>query len=725
MTVSLPKPVQNDFDTIVIDILSKYSLENKSVQKFVQAVAEQTRAVLSTPRILKPVRNQTRTSTVNNETSNNQETDQTSKKPNFLTRLENLQNTFNKSGLLGVFFEFIKNRQANAQAKATTPEPVKSQQLKPLEETNTPLTTANKTETKNTEKTTTQIEKLQEAFDFKGLFDIAKDIFNHLKEQSDKKQEATTNKFKPTQSYNVSTSTYNIDSNENVANLATTQSEITNKYSTNRSTNLLPVQEGSMAQQAPFVDTEGPQAQKQNVWREFTVTLGDIEEPAETKLKNIIKSVFDEIKDESKNKKPATTETKDIKAAGAAAGGGGLADFLADLAMIGMGFGGILGRVLGGAKALIDKAMTGISSLGKGLMNLARMPAAKALTGGGGLTGLLGAGAAIVGGEMIGGAAGEAIISNEKFSEYWYGDKDAGKEAAEQFGTGITGFAKATWALGSQAIENKKSEAAANKQADQLRVKEVKLMEKVQQLGYSTKQEYKDALQAGEAPSIKWDDTKKEFIETEPKKEGLKEAVITVRKSRDEKPSLKEEPPKQVEQPVDVEAKTIEIKPTTIEAPVPQLPPEKKDNTTVAVAPAATPSALESTIQDIQPTIPVSSATAKPVASTSITPETVAAATPPTPQSIVNDYSTHGFLDEKVFKDIANHTQHTNESLKVLGNAVFSMADAFKQSKGRGTSILINGEGGQPKSYTSTAEMAEVTSEISLARRRFSTVINR
>lgn len=115
---------------------------------------------------------------------------------------------------------------------------------------------------------------------------------------------------------------------------------------------------------------------------------------------------------------------------------------------------GIGSLVKGGAKAIGG----GISKLAGGLLGIGKLPAGAAIAGKAGAAGLAGAGAAVVGGEIIGGQIGKAIGSNESVSEFLYGDKDAGKEAYEQYGTGITGFLRASWDYGKQLIETKKSE---------------------------------------------------------------------------------------------------------------------------------------------------------------------------------------------------------------------------------------------------------------------------
>lgn len=119
------------------------------------------------------------------------------------------------------------------------------------------------------------------------------------------------------------------------------------------------------------------------------------------------------------------------------------------------------------AGSVIKRAATsvggGLANLGRGAMTLARTPVSMAATGKAGAAGLLGTAGAIVGGEVIGGQIGKAIGSNEKFSEYWYGDKNAGKEAYEKYGTGITGFLSASWDLGKQLITNKQEEGETKK----------------------------------------------------------------------------------------------------------------------------------------------------------------------------------------------------------------------------------------------------------------------
>jgi hypothetical protein len=151
------------------------------------------------------------------------------------------------------------------------------------------------------------------------------------------------------------------------------------------------------------------------------------------------------------------------------------------------------------AGGLLKRAATavggGISSLAKGAVTLAKTPVSAAATGKAGAAGLLGTAGAVVGGEVIGGQIGKAIGSNEKFSEYWYGDKKAAKEAYETYGTGITGFLRASWDYGKQLIET-------NKSKKQLQAAEQKGIERLKSLDEPAKRKLSVQFEKGIEESI-------------------------------------------------------------------------------------------------------------------------------------------------------------------------------------------------------------------------------
>jgi hypothetical protein len=107
-------------------------------------------------------------------------------------------------------------------------------------------------------------------------------------------------------------------------------------------------------------------------------------------------------------------------------------------------------------------------NLARGAINVGRLPAGSAALGKAGVTGLAGTAAAVAGGEIIGGQIGKAIGSSETVSEALYGSKTAGKEAYEQYGTGITGFLRASWDLGKQIVTNKQAETKFIKQKQEI-----------------------------------------------------------------------------------------------------------------------------------------------------------------------------------------------------------------------------------------------------------------
>lgn len=708
MISSLPKPLQNDFDTIVIDLLSRYSIDNKSVQKFVQTVAQQVRDINRVPRILRSAKLSTGKTTTNTD-----ETKDKTEKPNFITRLENLQTTFNKGGLLGVLFEHLKNKQADAKAQIAPLEDTKTEsQEKDLEKKEPQEFKLVQQDTEVLEKTITSSEKLQEAFDSKGLINIVQNIFNLLKNRSAETPVTATYKNKDeTQLFNalqtstvkaleettipiVTTESYTTDTLTNKTNALTIKPQSTNystvNASTAQTTDNTPVNTTNLT-------TGGSQAQAENLLPdEIDVVLGGINDQGETDLKRILKSVFEDIL--PKEKRGVLVKEKDDLRAPVSGNGEGMGGSLLEYLGIGSllkGAKGLLEKTLGGAKNIITSAT-------RGLLRLAKMPAGAALTGGGGVAGALGAGAAIAGGEIIGGEIGKAIISNEKFSEYWYGDKKAGKEAAEQFGTGIIGATKATWALGSQMLETRKSEAAAKKAEEQFKIKETKLVEKIQQLGYKTKEEYIAARKIGQAPALKWDVNKNEYIEintglTNSKESNNKQMPVSTIPFDN---NFEKNRPLPVQNP-EVIPLPSNANPPDIEKPFIKLP-EVGDALVKPDGGLLVSSPKEGSLFQLSKR---DGLIAGPMISQTLIPETTKI-NPSIPSSITETHITNNNTDKKILSDIAGNTEKTNKSLATLGDAVFKLAKVLdSKTMGGGNSVLINNNG-KVQEYTSTAQIA-------------------
>jgi len=282
---SLPKPVQNDYDTVIIDMLTRYGLQNKPVQNFVQAVASTVKSMRRFPRMLMPSKPKTdvQQPDLNNDAKVE---DSAEKKPGiisrtagkvdgFLTKLDNIENTFNKRGLLGVFLEQYKNKQENAKAKI-------AENNKDRDKNSIELSAQAPDETKTSDDKTnifakilTKIDSTLEAFDKKGPLGLVKNIFNTLKPKPDT---PTTQKSNITQITNKTDSpnTYTANRISNIQN-----------------TSVLPKVKGN-EQEMPMFDTEGQQSQKQNIFREFTVVLGGVNEEGKKDLKGIFEVIFDE-----------------------------------------------------------------------------------------------------------------------------------------------------------------------------------------------------------------------------------------------------------------------------------------------------------------------------------------------------------------------------------------------------------------------------------------------
>lgn len=695
MISSLPKPLQNDFDTIVIDLLSRYSLDNKSVQKLVQTVAQQVRKINNIPRTLRSTK-----SGINGAAFNDNKAEDGAEKPNFITRFQNLQTTFNKGGLLGVLFESLKNKQTDAKAKIALPENTETENSEKLLEQTTPQEF--KLPQQNTEileKIITSNEKLQEAFDSKGLINIVQNIFNLLKKRSDKTPNTTSkdkneiipvvssttrltkeNTAKPT----VTTEAYTTDTQINKTDALTIKPQSTN-YSTINTSTAQTTDNTSL--NTTNLTTGESQAQTENLLPdEIEVVLGKINDEGEADLKRVLKSVFEDIMPKEKRGAPAKKE----KERGSDDTGG-------------LQFGGLIGLLsnLGGMSGLLGKVIPLLTKFGSAL----------------------GVAGAAVAGNYIGGQVGKMIGSDEKFSEYWYGSATAGKEAYEKYGTGIEGFTAATYdlifgegkQLREEAEENKQREERIKTQALERSKKSLEGSDvaKDPELYQKTTEGLKEKLQ------IAKEEEKKYREEYEKAKKGALEgwnpfhdetAETTARQAYEARQFLVQK----------LENSLIELEKINPQEDKQQI----KSSETIS---PSMPSSTINTVPEVGDAIVrpdggllVSSPKegslfqlskndgiiAGPVASsTSLTPQTTKIFSQ-IPSSITETHITNNNADKKVLSDIAGNTENTNKTLSILGDAVFKLAKVLdSKTMGGGNSVLINNNG-QVQEYTSTAQIA-------------------
>lgn len=503
MISSLPKPVQNDVDTVIIDLLSRYSLDNKNVRQFVQTVAQQVRSLnKSIPRILKASSNSKGADTNKNEL--NQTKDSNTAKPNFLTRLDNLQASFNKGGLLGVIFEHLKNKQVDANTINPVSVPEKTEQ----KDTNQEQKDNKQPEQQKgfLEKISSKferLEKLQEVYDKRGLIGVTQNIFNQFKRKAEN-QTDDQNKLQEISTVNNT----DIDNNQTKENQNNLQEVSTTFNAGAQAGNTTNITENTTEEKT------GQNAQAENLLPdEVVVLIGGVNEYGRKDLTDIIKKSLGEAFDEQKKIKGGLFAGIKSQAAGeggtggGGGGEGGLIDLLADIAMIKGGFKGA-SKFLGKG-GMLSRAAGGLARFGSGAAALGGMPVSTAVTGAGGAAGLAGAGAAVVGGELIGGQIGKGIGSNETFSEYMYGSKTAGKEAYEKYGTGMLGFTKASYdylfgegrEARKQTAETEAKNVAMQKEID---TKTATIKKHYESKGYKTLEEFGKAVKAGETEPVKW-----------------------------------------------------------------------------------------------------------------------------------------------------------------------------------------------------------------------------
>lgn len=693
MISSLPKTLQNDFDTIVIDILSRYSLDNKSVQKFVQTISKQVRNVRQLPRSLQPTKpGSSRAPTENKETK------EASGRPNFITRLENLQNTFNKGGLLGVFFEYLKNRQSDAKAKIVPTEKINSEQNKKTKEEANNIQT-NKQVSTVIEKTDTKFEKLQEAFDGKGLISIAQSILKELQKRSNKATETSKKVNTPSQKNTTIPSTYNkkynIDSQTNETNNSIITPQSTN-YSTIKADNTQTTYTGAI--NSTNINSSSSQAQAQDLLTdEINVVLGGINDYGERDLKAILESVLEDVMPKEKPKSTKKSDTTPSSTNGDNAWFGGLFGLMADL--------GRMGGLLKGMVPMLSKFGSALGVAG-----------------------------AAVAGNYIGGKVGEMIGSDEQFSEYWYGSKTAGKEAYEKYGTGVEGFTSASYDYlfgeGKQLREGEKEG----------KVREEKM--KVDALERSKK-----SLEG--TPASKNIETYKKTRED--LKKQLQEAQETERQSKEkyeetQKGSLEGWNPFHDETAETDARRNYEARQTTVKQMQNSLVELEKVNPDKPSTPSAPNinNSSSSTINNAVTVPEVQDALIKPdggllisspkegslfqlskndgIAAGPMTETLSPQNIKPTssmPPSVTETHVTNNNMNNKALEDIVHNTEKTNKTLLSLSESIFKLAKNINTNNQANNTVLVN-NGQQTQAYTSTAQIAaNNVDSIRLVRQQF------
>lgn len=322
MISSLSNPLQNDIDTIVIDILSRYSLDNKIVKRFVESVAQQVRDINGSGRLKQK-------NTDSKESQNNSSVDNSNtvkSKPGVLTRLENFQTAFNKGGLLGIFFEYLKNKQTQDVAKIKATDQTSNLSTNLKDNTTPPIAQTIKTEkninnvinnktlenkTNTLERVINNLQKVQETFSKEGLLGISKNVINYFKGSNTSQAVPFTTRANNSVINNTNTTNVNNDKS-----IAVTKNET--------------------------------QAQKQDLLKEEqTVVLGGINDKGASDLEAIILNVFKRMVPEQKKGIAAKEESGSTDSRSSQADGS-LWDLFTDLAA-----GGLLAKAAFGKKGII------------------------------------------------------------------------------------------------------------------------------------------------------------------------------------------------------------------------------------------------------------------------------------------------------------------------------------------------------------------------------------
>lgn len=690
MTSSLPKPLQNDFDTVVIDLLSRYSLDNKSVRYFVQSVAQQVRDINRLPRLLKEAKPSRGTAAQNGATTDSGVADN-KEKPGFLTRLQGYQSAWNRGSLVGVFLEYLKNKKEDQQAKLATPvqtpstkttkEPSEQQPIAQTVKTEKEVIesfTDKITETKADilERVVNNLQKIQEVFSSPGLLGATKNILTAYE-----KPELAVPVTPIASSTSYTAPTYDTSATNN-STVNTTNTAVTN----NESIEL----------------TQGEaRAQKQDLLKEEQVIiLGGINDKGARDLKKIISSIFEEQSELFFGSKAGgLLGGMDSEVTDSDYEGPGLLDSYLQYKGIRSLFGGKGGKSLGGGKKGA-KARAKARAQGRGYQGtkLSQKPSAGKPTtpkpkptakpgrfipkpGAGGLLrgiGTLGLGMlADWGGQMAGGEIAKGIYGEEKTTA-----------AYEEYGADIFGLFRASYDA-TKAIGEAKE---ARERSEKIEKQTIPLDIKAMMFGYKDLKDFGESVASGkEKRRMYWDEQKQAVVVIQPNKtQEIHKFVYG--KGFLGKPDI-----------IGTDGQKISSKPMPTQNPdIKPLPPNSKPID--VEKPGATPLILPST-----PLTPNTTKVISPGISQTpaipLTPDTTKAI-PPVPSSITETHITNNNADKKTLADIASNTDKTNQSITTLSNAVFKLAQVFDAKTMTGGSNVIVNSNGQAKEYTSTSQIA-------------------
>lgn len=683
MISSLPKPLQNDFDTIVIDILSRYSLENKAVKRFVESVAQQVRDLTRTPRFLKQVKASNGKEQKDNEIKNDE---QVTGKSTISTRLEKYQNAYNKGSLLGVFLEFLKSRQTQNVAK-TVPSEQTFKNYTAKEKDSTPIAQTVKSErnvnnnfqqndnskTNILEKIVNNLNKVEEIFSGKGALGISKNIINYFR---DIKASKVTPPPVTTTSYTTPT--------ENISNITTpVYGASTTNYSTVNANNTTVKSNDSIG-----VTSGEAQSQVEDLLKdEQVVVLGGINEDGADDLTKIIKAIFEDLVPEErgvpveqKDKSPLVTD-KDAN----------LFDAAADLGLAAMGLTGatgLLGKIFG-KKGIIRKPLRDKKAA---QLKAERAAARAAKTG--------------------------APISTTQ-TKTQVKPPTVGTPKAPTTSTTTQGSAKVAQAAGTK---------TATKSLGRSIAKRVPVLGTLLTAAFLAS-ELQETAELEEAGEISEDEAKKQKAGAWGGAGGglagaaggaaagaalgtlILPGVGTViggilggvaggvggeMLGRAGGESLASEPESSEQLAQTIKDETLKEETKTKQTTDKK---DKKPELSKDIAKQKVGEITNETTKVLSPEIAKVAETATPLS------PTTTKASSPVPGSVNETHITNNTPDKKLLTDIANNTEKTNKSISSLGDAVFQLARIFDSKQASGNSILINNNG-QVQEYTSTAQMA-------------------
>lgn len=682
MISSLPKSLQNDFDTIVIDILSRYSLDNKSVRYFVENVAQQIRGINRLPRVLKEAKSAQRKTQdptgTEDAVSNNKE------KPNFLTRLQGYQSAWNRGSLVGVFLEYLKNRREDQQAKLVqqkenttlgfTKEKSKQEPIARTVKSEKEIVErfSNKiTETRTNilERVVNNLQKIQEIFSSPGLLGATKSILSEYEKSKTAKPvpSVTSTTSYTGSSYNAPTNNYS------TVNIANTDTDNDGSIELTR---------GEAQAQKPLLP---PTKEEPPI-----VILGGINQTGKDDLESVLKAFF---------KQRITEDTStSLKTLDQNSGyeGPGLLDTYLQYKGIRSLFGGSQDKkkTTPNKSKSRSKPSTVQPRDSKGRFTKKPTTSTPKSTakpgrfipklGPGGLLrgiGTLGLGMlADWGGQMAGGEIAKDIYGEEKTAA-----------AYEEYGADVFGLFKASYDATKAIGEVKEAREQLEKQEKQTIPLDIKAM----MFGYKDLADFSKAVSSGEEKRrMYWDDKNQAVVVISPDK-TQEIHKFTYGKGFQGKPEIIGPNGKQISQ-------TSSNKQTTTSKSMPVQNPEVKP-----LPPDAKPPDIEKpSINLISPPssiLPETTKISEPT--TSLTPE-IATPVSPIPPSITETHITNNNQDKKALSDIVSNTSKTNQSLATLGDAVFKLAKVFDSKTMSGnSSIIVNGNG-QAQEYTSTSQIA-------------------